>query len=102
VDGIDRNYSVKVDGARVFTSPDFAPNDRVPLRETLFWDTSGKVVVLEVGRHRVFGYDVVTRRALSESELLAVAAAPDPPLWEYGYEWEWPGIGRARRDDNKQ
>jgi hypothetical protein len=100
-DHIDRNYSVKVDGVRVFTSPDFAPNNRVPFRETLFWDATGKIVVLEVARQRVYGYDVSRRRALSDAELLAVVAASDPPLWEYGYEWEWPGVGRARRDAGK-
>ena len=101
VDGFDRIYFVKVDGVRVYTSPDFAPSNDVPFRETLFWDATGKVVVLEVARHRIFGYDVSRSRELTDEELLAVAAPPDPPLWEYGFEWKWPGIGRVQRGENK-
>lgn len=99
LDWIDRNYIVTVDGWKVFRSPDFAPSDRVPFRETLFWDATGKVVVFEVARHRIFGYDVSRRQALTDEELLAVEAPPDPPLWEYSFESEWPGIGRVRRGE---
>jgi hypothetical protein len=99
VDGIDRNYSVRVDGSRVYGSPDFSPRRDLPYREALIWNKSGSVVVLEIAGHRIFGYDAANRRQLSDNELLAVELPPDPPLWEYHFEAEWPGIGRADRPE---
>ena len=98
-DGIDRNYTVRIDRRRVYTSPDFAPRKDLPFRETLVWDATGKILMLEVARHRIFGYDVAADRQLSDEELLATQAAPDPPLSEYYFESEWPGIGRARQGE---
>lgn len=98
-DHLDRNYVVRVDGARVYVSPDFAPRSDLPYRETLVWDKTGHVVVLEVARHRIFGYNVEKGAPLSDEELLAVEFAPDPPLWEYYFESEWPGIGRVPRPE---
>jgi hypothetical protein len=100
IDGIDRNYVVKVNGARVYTSPDFAPANEIPFRESLAWDASGKIVVLEVAGHRIFGYDCVKKERLSDAELLAIKLAPDSPLWKYHYESEWPGIGRITRPES--
>ncbi len=96
-DHLDRNYIVRVDGARVYVSPDFSPRNDLPYRETLAWDETGRVVVLEVARRRIFGYDAVKRETLSEEELLAVEFPPDPPLWEYHFESEWPGVGRVHQ-----
>lgn len=98
-DGIDRNYSVRINGTRVYSSPDFSPSQRFAFREALSWDESGTIVVLEIGRHRIFGYDAVHERRLTDEELLALELAPEPPLWEYFFESEWPGIGRARRPE---
>lgn len=97
VDGIDRNYSVWVDGRSVYVSPDFAPRRDLPFREALVWDTTGNVVILEVARHRVAAYDLSAKKLLSDDELLSLEAVPDPPLAEYFFEGEWPGIGRQRK-----
>ena len=94
-DGIDRNYTVRVNGTTVYRSPDFAPRSDLPFRETLVWDASSRFVILEVARHRIFGYDASTGQALTDSQLLALELPPDPPLWQYRFEHEWPGIGRA-------
>ena len=68
-------------------------------REWLCWDASGRLVLLEVAGHRIFGYDAVARRTPTESELLAAKAPPEPPLWEYDFESAWPGIGRVHRPE---
>lgn len=94
-DWIDRNYFIFVEGRQVYRSPDFAPRTNLPFREALVWDTTGNVVMLEVARHRIAGYDIAAKRLLSDDELLSMEAAPDPPLAEYFFEGEWPGIGRA-------
>ncbi|BBO35922.1 hypothetical protein [Lacipirellula parvula] len=96
-DHIDRNYSIYVDGRRVFISPDFAPRRDIAYHEELAWDDSGNILVFEVAGQRLFGYDVAAGRKLDDDELLAVKLAPKPELWEYYYESEWPGVGRARR-----
>jgi hypothetical protein len=97
-DFIDRNYSVRVDGARVYWSPDFAPRHDLSFREALVWDVSGKVVVLEIAGRRIFGYDLDAKHRITDEQLLAIELAPDPPLSEYYFESEWPGIGRVRPD----
>jgi hypothetical protein len=99
MDSIDRNYLVKVDGRVVYGSPDFAPRTDLAFRETLLWDRTGGVVILEVAGHRIFGYDAETNRRLSNGELLTVELPPEPPLWQYHFESEWPGIGRVQRPD---
>jgi hypothetical protein len=48
MDGIDLVFYVKVNGRKVYSSPDFAPNHKVDFRERLVWDKSGTIVVLEV------------------------------------------------------
>lgn len=101
-DFIDRNYRVRVDGATVYQSPDFAPRRDIPFRETLVWDASGKIVIFEVGGHRVFGFDTSTAKSLSDRQLLAVELAPVPMLWDYHFEAEWPGIGRAKPPANSR
>jgi hypothetical protein len=96
MDGIDRNYTVRVDGQRVYRSPDFAPRRDIPFRETLTWDSTGSIVILEVAGNRIFGYDTSHARALTDEQLLAAELPPSPQLWEYYFEAEWPGIGRVR------
>jgi hypothetical protein len=99
IDGLDRNYIIRVDGTRVWNSPDFSPRDDIPYREALVWNATGNVVVFEVANHRVCGIDVNAKRVLTDAELLALELAPEPRLWDYGYEAEWPGIGRAQQFD---
>lgn len=90
MDGIDLVFFVKVDGQKVYSSPDFAPNRKVDFRERLVWDKTGAVVVLEVMGRRLFGFDVKGQRPLSDLELLSVEYAPEPNQWEYGFEGTWP------------
>jgi hypothetical protein len=102
-DHIDRNYIVKLDGSRVFVTADFAPRSDVIFRETLAWDVSGKILVLEIARQKIIGYDTELNRRLGDSELLEVELAPDSHLGEFFYEAPWPGIGRVyNRDDPRQ
>jgi hypothetical protein len=98
-DHLDRNYSVYLDGRRVYGSPDFAPRSDIPFRETLLWDEGGRLLILEVAGRRIFGYDASAGRQLTAAELLAAKQPPRPPLWEYYFESEWPGIGRVRRPE---
>jgi hypothetical protein len=79
-DGIDRNYTIRVDGTTVYRSPDFAPRSDIPYRATLVWDAAGRIIIFEVARHRVFGFNTTPRQRLSDAQLLAVELPPDPPL----------------------
>lgn len=90
IDSIDTNFDVKVDGERVYRSPDFVPDYTVDFHERLVWDKKGQIVVFEVAGRRLFGYDVNNKRNLSDKELLKVEYAPEPNEWEYGFEGEWP------------
>ena len=97
--GFDRIYFVSVNGKRVYHSPDFSPRTDLDFKEELTWDASGHMLILSIAGHRIFGYDAKQSRRLTDEQLLAVELAPDPPLWEYEFESEWPGIGRAKRPD---
>ena len=85
-DGIDVNFKVVVDGEDVFYSPDFAPVED-DFRERLIWNEKGNVVVLEVVGKRLFGYDAIQKRKLSNRELMAVEYLP---FSKYGYEGKLP------------
>jgi hypothetical protein len=86
IDGIDVIFRVVVDGRRVYSSPDFAPAS-ADFREQIVWSTDNNIVVLEVGDERIFGYDAIGRRELSEAELLNVQFTP---FTELGFEGELP------------
>jgi hypothetical protein len=85
-DGIDRIFSVTVDGVRVYDSPDFAPGP-VDCREQLIWDTDSTAVVLEVAGRRLFGYHAGEKRALKDSELYSLRLTP---FHELGFEGQVP------------
>jgi len=89
-DGIDLNFTVIVNGRKVYSSPDFAPDSSIDFRERIVWDRSGNVIILEVAGKRLFGYNVKMQKPLSDSELLSIEYAPEPEEWEYGFEGEWP------------
>ena len=97
VDHLDRNYRLTVDGRIVYSSPDFSPRKDLAFREALAWDVTGNIIVLEVAKQRLFGYDAAKRKALADEELLGLALQPEPPLGEYYFEGEWPGLGRVRK-----
>ncbi len=90
LDGIDLVFFVTVDGRKVYSSPDFAPNRRVVFRERIVWDKTGDTVILEVTGKRLFGYNAQTQRAISDAELMSIEYAPEPNECEYGFEGEWP------------
>ena len=90
LDGIDLIFFVIVDGRKVYSSPDFAPNHKMDFRECLVWDETGDMVILEVTGKRLFGYDAHTCRTLSDSEIMSVVYAREPNDWEYGFEGTWP------------
>ena len=83
---IDVNFNVSVDGTSVFYSPDFAPVD-ADFREQIAWTSDGKIVVLEVGGKRLFGFHVVDNRSLTDEELLTVGFTP---FDELGFEGTLP------------
>lgn len=85
-DGIDVNFKVIVDGEAVFYSPDFAPV-KDDFRERLIWNEKNNVIVLEVAGKRLFGYDVVQKRKLSDEELMEVEYTP---FSKYEYEGKLP------------
>lgn len=84
--GIDVNFKVVVDGEDVFYSPDFAPVED-DFRERLIWNEKGNVVILEVAGKRLFGYDVMQKKKLSNKALMEVEYVP---FSNYGYEEKLP------------
>jgi hypothetical protein len=84
--GIDVNFRVQIDGEGVFYSPDFAPVE-YDFREQIVWDKTGNILVLEVAGKRIFAYDALQKRPLSNSELLAVEYVP---FSEFHFEGELP------------
>ncbi len=89
-DGIDLTFTVIVNGRKVYSSPDFAPDSRIDFRERIVWDRSGNVVILEVAGKRLFGYNVKMQKPLSDNDLLFIEYPPEPNEWEYGFEGDWP------------
>ena len=65
----DINFVVKVDGKRVYFSPDYIPYPDNSYRETLVWDETGRIVVLELMGKRVFAYDAEEQRELKKGEI---------------------------------
>jgi len=90
LDGIDLVFFVIVDGQKVYSSPDFAPNHKVNFRERITWDKTGSILILEVTDRRLFGYNADTQKVLSNIELMSVEYATEPNEWEYGFEGIWP------------
>ena len=63
------NFKVGIDGEIVYISPDVINFPDGMYRETLVWDKTGRIVVLELMGKRVFAYDSVERRKLGKGEL---------------------------------
>ena len=79
----DINFIVKVDGKRVYVSSDLMSFPDHWYRETLLWDESGKVVVLELMGKRVFAYDVEAKRRLEKGDLSHYKLFPMPSDQNY-------------------
>ena len=86
---IDLNFQVRVDGRRVYGSPDFRPNPSAPFRETLLWDDSSRFVILEIAGRRLFGYDTLEKRKLTNQELTSLSI-PETAIEQLGFEGIWP------------
>ena len=71
----DMNLIVDVDGRRVYVSPDLMSHVN---RETLAWDNTGCIVVLELLTKRVFAYDACSQRELGKGELGRYEFYPGP------------------------
>ena len=65
----DINFRMKVDGESVYESPDLMGFPDHLYRETLVWDKSGTVVVLELMGKRVFAYNADDKRPLVKGEI---------------------------------
>jgi hypothetical protein len=63
------NFKVEVEGQVVYISPDVLNFPDGMYRETLVWDETGRIVVLELMGKRVFAYDAVEKRKLGKGEL---------------------------------
>ena len=72
------NFKVEVDGQIVYISPDVLNFPDGMYRETLVWDETGRVVVLELMGKRVFAYDAVEKRKLGKGELSQYKLHPTP------------------------
>ena len=65
----DINFIVKVDGVHVYESYDLMPFPDHIYRETLLWDKSETVVVLELMGRRIFAYNADEKREMVKGEL---------------------------------
>jgi hypothetical protein len=81
----DFTFLVKVNGKRVYISPDLIGFPDSVYRETLVWDKTGRVVVLELMGKRVFAYDTLDERTLSKGELQQYKLYPMPDDYFYVY-----------------
>jgi hypothetical protein len=79
----DINFIVKVDGERVYESADLMGFPDHWYRETLLWDKTGRVVVLELMGKRVFAYDTQSKRRLVKGELSQYKLWPMPSDGNY-------------------
>jgi hypothetical protein len=79
----DINFKVGVNGQTVYTSPDVMPFPDGMYRETLVWDETGRVVVLELMNKRVFAYDTVEQRRLGKGELSQYKLYPTTSEYVY-------------------
>lgn len=81
----DVNFKVAVGGETVYVSPDLMPFPDGMYRETLVWDETGRVVVLELMGKRVFAYDIVEKRKLVKGELSQYKLYPTTNEYVYVY-----------------
>ena len=79
----DFNFIVKVDGKKVYESPDLLGFPDKLYRETLVWDKTGKIVVMELMGKRVFAYDTQEERSLGKGELRQYELYPMPDDYFY-------------------
>ena len=88
---LDLNFIIKLNGEKIFTSPDFKQTYKIPFRETILWDKTGKNLIFEIGGHRLFAYNVAMKRQLSDKELLSLQVQ-NPKPEDFSYSGRWPGL----------
>ena len=81
----DINFKVAVGGETVYVSPDLMPFSDGMYRETLVWDETGRVVVLELMGKRIFAYDTIEKRRLGKGELSQYKLYPTTSEYVYVY-----------------
>ena len=74
----DFNFIVKVDGVKVYESPDLWGRDDHFFREQLIWDKTSRVVVLEIMGKRVFAYNADAQETLAKGQLSGYKFYPMP------------------------
>jgi hypothetical protein len=79
----DINFIVKVDGERVYESADLMGFPNHWYRETLVWDKTSRIVVLELMGKHVFAYDTQSKRRLQKGELNQYKLWPMPSDQNY-------------------
>lgn len=82
---VDVNFRIRLDGKLIHHSWDCAPHEELPFRETLAWDTSGKILTLELCGERVFAYDMTTGTEIDPSRFPTIEV-PQPTLKDIGFE----------------
>jgi hypothetical protein len=65
----DMNFIVRMDGRKIFESPDLAGCSQNACREFLLFDDNGEVIVLNVVGKNIFAYDAKHDRELGKGEL---------------------------------
>jgi hypothetical protein len=88
---LDLNFIIKLNGKTIFISPDFKQSYKFPFRETILWDKTGNNLIFEVSGHRLFGYNVISKRQLPDDVLLSLEVS-SPKLEDFGYEGQWPSV----------
>ncbi len=65
----DINFIVKIDGKKIYRSPEYASYSEGWYQEYLQWDVTGKVLLLKLLGKRVFAYNTTTQKELRKGEL---------------------------------
>jgi hypothetical protein len=78
-------FRVSLDGEVLHDSWGCTPNEKLPFRETLAWDSSDKLLVLELANEIVFAYDVTTQTEIHPSRFDEITV-PTITLSDIGFE----------------
>jgi len=84
---IDTNFRITLDGEKIHHSYDCAPRETIPCRETLAWDTTGKVLVFELANEIVFAYDLPSQAEIHPSRFDEITV-PTITLDDIGFDGE--------------
>lgn len=82
---IDANFKIILDGKRIYSSPDFAPNNTLAFREFMTWDDSGKILIFIVADKILFAYDTEKSQSLP-SDAFTTLKLQLPTLRDLHYE----------------